>query len=415
MDTETERFRSHRLSSRGAYLWETPSRNLKFDEQYDVTHPVNLRRVLRVIADGGVLDCMMSVPSIGSNVTRDCSRPFRSSAQTCLVLTQGIVSYGQWSSWRDSVSASMIRDRSRIQTNLCVGRHHSCRHSQRYVMYTNWLSTSLLLTPNDENVQLFWSVMCTRLTCGLLTSYAVVNTNNALLRMKNTCKSLKIIPLINTHDPVKLTIRLETLFFRLHPLRPNAEIMLWFKHATGEMTRPAVQSLLCAESYLWHQDCLAIQTQRPCQVMRHNFWKSTSAECRGGYLYKNDTSLRVYQIALLLILRTTMTGTYSSTIPKKLEGKLVLNDVCKLFMSIQAVSVLVSVFTSVGHKFFTSDPAEKFGLFKNVIWTVFLDDWNVTNFIPCDVSLYQCFCLFLLILMFASLMSGAARDDDQSP
>ena len=89
------------------------------------------------------------------------------------------------------------------------------------------------------------------------------------------------------------------------------------------------------------------------------------------YLYKNDTSLRVYQISLLLLLRTTMTGTYSSTIPQKLEGKLVLNDVCKLFTLDPAASVLVSVFEdledklipSVGHKFFTSDPAENFGLF----------------------------------------------------
>ena len=55
--------------------------NLKFGEQYDVTHPVNLRRVFRDIADGGVLGCMMSVPSVGWNVARNRSRPFRSSAQ----------------------------------------------------------------------------------------------------------------------------------------------------------------------------------------------------------------------------------------------------------------------------------------------------------------------------------------------
>ena len=57
--------------------------------------------------------------------------------------------------------------------------------------------------------------------------------------------------------------------------------------------------------------------------------------------------------------------------PEKLEGKLVLNDVCKLFTSDTAVSVLVSVFAdledklilSVGRKFFSSDPVETFGLF----------------------------------------------------
>ena len=40
------------------------------------------------------------------------------------------------------------------------------------------------------------------------------------------------------------------------------------------MTRPAVQSLLCAESNRWHQGCLAVQSQRASQgVMRHNSWK----------------------------------------------------------------------------------------------------------------------------------------------
>ena len=127
------------------------------------------------------------------------------------------------------------------------------------------------------------------------------------------------------------------------------------------------------------------------------------------YLYKNDTSLRVYEISLLLLHRTTTTGTYSSTIPKKLEGKLVLNDVCKLFTSDPAVSLLVSVFAdledklilSVGHKFFTSDLAGKFGLFAQCglssihgrLRTLF----HVVS--PCVCA------LFLHILMFESFMS----------
>ena len=83
-------FPSHRPSSRGAYLWETPSRgrctaqsdggrlflnlfsnervgraaqrlgvraelwNLRYGERYDVTHLANLRRLLRDIADEAI-------------------------------------------------------------------------------------------------------------------------------------------------------------------------------------------------------------------------------------------------------------------------------------------------------------------------------------------------------------------------
>ena len=56
--------------------------NLRYGERYDVTHPVNLRRLLRDVANG-VLSCIMSVPSTSWSVARDCSRPLRSSAQLC--------------------------------------------------------------------------------------------------------------------------------------------------------------------------------------------------------------------------------------------------------------------------------------------------------------------------------------------
>ena len=55
--------------------------NLRYGERYDVTHPVNLRRLLRDIADGGILGCMITVPCTGWNVARCCDRPLRSSAQ----------------------------------------------------------------------------------------------------------------------------------------------------------------------------------------------------------------------------------------------------------------------------------------------------------------------------------------------
>ena len=90
-------FEATDLSSRGFYLWETPSRrrfatssdggrlflslvsndrvsrapqrlgvrasfwNLRYGERYDVTHPVNLRRLLRDIANGEVLSGMRTI------------------------------------------------------------------------------------------------------------------------------------------------------------------------------------------------------------------------------------------------------------------------------------------------------------------------------------------------------------------
>ena len=137
------------------------------------------------------------------------------------------------------------------------------------------------------------------------------------------------------------------------------------------MTRPAAQSLLCR--------VLSVASRLPCYPDAETLPRRDEThflkKCERGvswvYLHKDDTSLRDYQISLLLLHRTTMTGTYFSTIPQQLEGKLVLNDGCKLLTSDPAVSVLVSVFAdledklipSVGHKFFTSDPGEKFGLF----------------------------------------------------
>ena len=186
MGTETERFRSHRLSSRGAYLWETPSRgrfttlsdggrfflnlfsknrvgraaqrvgvraaswNVKFGEQYDVTHFVNFRRVLRDIADGGFPGCMMSVPSAGWNVARDCNRPFRSSAQAWGIEKSRVSMSPSNLTSLDTGNRIMrtviklarqcqrfhVPWQSRIQKHFFVGRHHSCRIYQRCPMYT---------------------------------------------------------------------------------------------------------------------------------------------------------------------------------------------------------------------------------------------------------------------------------------
>ena len=71
------------------------------------------------------------------------------------------------------------------------------------------------------------------------------------------------------------------------------------------MTRLAVQSLYPVAETLPRRD----ETQ---------FMKKYGRRVSWVYLYKNDTSLGVYQISLLLVHRTTMTGTYSSNDPAKI-------------------------------------------------------------------------------------------------
>ena len=238
--------RSHRLSSQGAYLWETPSPgrfttvsdggrlflnlftnkrvaradqrigapttfwNLKFGEQYDVTHPVNLRRVLRDTADGWVLGCMMSVPSAGWNVARDCSRPFRSSAQP-------------WRTEKSRVSmspsdlASLDTGNLIMRTVIKLARQRSAlpctvggRESRKISLLDDITVAGAVkdapCVQNDLRFLCFWYQMAktynssgkSRPTCGLSTQCAVVDANDAaVLLVRNTCNSLGTTPLIN--------------------------------------------------------------------------------------------------------------------------------------------------------------------------------------------------------------------------
>ena len=50
-----------------------------------------------------------------------------------------------------------------------------------------------------KTYKLFWPATWTRLTYGLWTPCAVVGTNDAVLRVKNTCNSLDMTPFINAH------------------------------------------------------------------------------------------------------------------------------------------------------------------------------------------------------------------------
>ena len=57
--------------------------NLKYGDEYDVAHPVTLWRLRRGIADGGILACMITVPSTSWSVARCHRRPLRSRDHPC--------------------------------------------------------------------------------------------------------------------------------------------------------------------------------------------------------------------------------------------------------------------------------------------------------------------------------------------
>ena len=135
----------------------------------------------------------------------------------------------------------------------------------------------VLLVSSGENVQLFWPATWTRLMCGLSTQCAVVGMNGAVLQVTNTCNLSAMTLFVNASvhteaESIRQNWQADSrICFGDPPSPPNMHRTCFdLEHATGEMTRPAVQSLLYAESYRWHQGCLAIQSQRPCQgVTRH--------------------------------------------------------------------------------------------------------------------------------------------------
>ena len=234
----------------------------------------------------------MSVPSAGWNVARDCNRPFRSSAQpwgieksrvfmspsdlACLNTGNRIM--------RTVIKLARQCQRFHVpwaienpEKSLCWTTIQLQELSEMHNVYQMTFDFCAFGT-KWRNVQLFWPATWTRLTCRLLTPCAVVGANDAVFTGD---KLVQLVGYDSSHQcsrthksrnlPCETGKQTRESAFSTHPHRPNAENMLCFGYATGEMTRLAVQSPLCAESHLWHQGCLAIQTQRPCQgVMRHN-------------------------------------------------------------------------------------------------------------------------------------------------
>ena len=257
----TKLLQRHRLSSRGAYLLETPSRgrfttlsdggrlflnlfsnervgraaqrlgvraefwNLQYGERYDVSHPANLRRLLRDIADGGILGCMMSVPSIGWNAARCCHRPLRSSAQP-------------WGIEKSRVSLlppdlACLDTGNRIMRAVIKLARQCRRHNVPWAIenLTKWRKRTMVLA-------------------GLSTPCAVVDTSGAPLPMRNTCNlsvtTLFISARVPTEaKPIRRDWQADLRVYFWGPSSPECRehVMMWACNWPDDTPRCAVSSL----------------------------------------------------------------------------------------------------------------------------------------------------------------------------
>ena len=240
-------------------------------------------------------------------------------------------------------------------------------------------SLCVLLVPNGENVQLFCPATWTRLMYGLSTPCAVVGTNGGWLWPFSSM--LAYTQKQNLSD--KTGKQICESAFGTHPHRPNAENMLWFGHAPGEMTRPAVQRILCAGSYRWHQGCHAIQSQRPCHgVTRHISWKSTSAECHGC------TGTRMTR-------RCEFTKSHSSWCTEPRWRERTLQRSCEIGRQTHSQWWLQVLHVRLSWEV-------RFFFLHKAVWTGNLHGRSIASYIPCGVSLRLHIC-------FGSSTSSCSR------
>ena len=197
------------------------------------------------------------------------------------VLTQATVSCEQWSNWHGNVSVSTYRGRSRSpEKSLC------------------WMTSQLQELSKMRNVynmtfdfSAFGSKWRKRTTvpAGHVDSADVWALDTMRCRGRQRCsftgdQHMQLVGHGSSHQcsrthrsriyPMKLASRLANLLLGPTLTARMQRTCCDLGMQRRKMTRLAVQSLLCAESNLWHQGCLAFQSQRPCQgVMRHNFLK----------------------------------------------------------------------------------------------------------------------------------------------
>ena len=229
---------------------------------------MNFRRLLRDIAGGGILGCMMSVPSIGWNAARDNGHPLRSHSEpwgfersraflcpsdlACLDsgnrIMRAVITLARqchrfkvpwaiehphnslcWSTPQLTQLANM-RDVHEITFDFCA-------------FGTTWRKRATVLAGHVDAADMY---SLNKMRCYGRTRCTFTN--------ESTCSSWITILLINVHvqtkpKPIRRSWQpdLHTCFW--DPPSPP-ENVLRFGHAMGQVTRPTVQSLYCAVSTL---------------------------------------------------------------------------------------------------------------------------------------------------------------------
>ena len=167
MGTETERFRSHRLSSRGAYLWETPNRGR-----------------FTILPDGGHLFLILFS---NNRVGRAAQRLGVRAAFWNLKLGE------QYDVTRTVIM--LARQCQRFHVPWAI------ENPEKSLWWTTSQLQELSKMRNENGMTFDFCAFGTkwRKRATVLAGHVDSAAHDAVLRVKNTCNSLDMTPLINAH------------------------------------------------------------------------------------------------------------------------------------------------------------------------------------------------------------------------
>ena len=252
----------------------------QFDEQCDMAHLVPLRRLREDIADGGILACMIAVPSTGWNVACCRRRPLRSSDHLWELAES-----------KDPLSPSGLNclKESKCTMRAAINATVSTSPGPSRIQQTLfcWAMPHLGMFVKQLNVQKMtfdlcaigtkWR-KCTTVLAGHVDSVDALALGNMRCHGRGLCTFTNETHLqLVGYDPVHCcsrTLLAQTHSTKLARKHPN---LLWGPpsppecrelrsgHAMGERAFFA-QSLSCGI-----RAALLFQTQRPCHVVWRHF------------------------------------------------------------------------------------------------------------------------------------------------